>query len=645
MPRLGDGIMMTCAVRDLKSSFPDWKIHVSMPSPQIFENNPHIEYDGIVIPDKAIKIGPTTLTKAARKNGLHFANAFRWAIQEQLNISIKQGPLKGEIFLTEKEKANRVIDGKYWIIFTDHGPGMSSKEWVPDRWQKVVDSLLEITFVQMGVTVNSVELSGKNVINFMNKTFLPNTGTRELFSMIYNCEGIICLISGPMHIAGALNKPCVVIAGAREPLTYVKYQNHRFLENVGCLPCCPEFSCWTASSGRCFRNYFNAISTEKKKKLIKNEYVPMVNGNLSIKDYFNKYLNQKWVAPCLEMVSVYDVVKSVDSYYEGGLLEKKITGTAKVKKIFRMVVTARALGGAERSWLNIMNQAVEKGYRVELVAYRGTICKEIENMIPLEVRLTGFELSDPCEIMLFYASDSIWDFHKPEFEVFNRLQAKKKVMALTYKIGRAGQVEWSKDWEYLFLSSSLRDAFLKTRLPDVKTTILPPPVDLTEFFDIKPNYDGPLKISRTSTQGDIKFADNVQEIVRQCKANFSFMPPPTNLPDFDNVEKRRYNEIPVKEFLANSNCFWYLLSHDWAEQGPRIIMEAMAAGLPVIAENRDGPIDRVPENCGWLVDDHFEAIDIINNLSPEILREKGTNARNFAKENFKPENWINEIIK
>jgi glycosyltransferase involved in cell wall biosynthesis len=88
-----------------------------------------------------------------------------------------------------------------------------------------------------------------------------------------------------------------------------------------------------------------------------------------------------------------------------------------------------------------------------------------------------------------------------------------------------------------------------------------------------------------------------------------------------------------------------LLPEKYTDQGPRTIMEAMAAGLPVIAENRDGAKDRVTEECGWLVSKHEEVIDIIKSLNPEILEKKGKAARERAKKEFRKEKWIEAIIK
>lgn len=74
-----------------------------------------------------------------------------------------------------------------------------------------------------------------------------------------------------------------------------------------------------------------------------------------------------------------------------------------------------------------------------------------------------------------------------------------------------------------------------------------------------------------------------------------------------------------------------------------MIVEAMAAGLPVICESRDGPADRVTTETGWKLDSHAEAAELINSLTPEILAEKGRAARERAKTEFVKEKWFNEI--
>jgi hypothetical protein len=53
-----------------------------------------------------------------------------------------------------------------------------------------------------------------------------------------------------MHLAAAVPskndrlRPCVVIAGGREPPHWEAYPGHQFLHTVGTLPCCASGGCW-----------------------------------------------------------------------------------------------------------------------------------------------------------------------------------------------------------------------------------------------------------------------------------------------------------------------------------------------------------------------------------------------------------------
>lgn len=78
--------------------------------------------------------------------------------------------------------------------------------------------------------------------------------------------------------------------------------------------------------------------------------------------------------------------------------------------------------------------------------------------------------------------------------------------------------------------------------------------------------------------------------------------------------------------------------------GPRVIIEAMAAGLPVIADNWGGAVDRLTKECGWLCNEKSEYADIIRNISVSQLKKMGSAARQRAKDEFSTKKWISEII-
>ena len=598
-------MMFTPVVRDFKASYPDTQIGIVSAGPEIWHNNPHIDQMVTLANAEAVyDIGPGKVTRGSKTNGLHITAAFRESLQENSGKPIKQGPFKPDIFLSEAEKNHRMVQGRYWVINADTGP-FTAKRWRAERFQQLVEALPGITFVQVGLAKdNQVKLKGDNVIDLIDKTKI-----RELFSLVYNADGCISLVSSLMHVAAAFDKPCVVIAGGREPFTFEKYANHRYLDTTGSLPCCRLKACWHNTLSAC-------------------------------KD------NDGQVARCMDLITVRQVREAVESYYKGGAIEQPAAEPRAVRKpVLRIIANTKCLGGAERSVIEIAKMFIAKGWCVEL-APSGTIAADIQDAMPPELVVTN-HLTRPCDVLLLYASDMVFNFDQEKYKVFERLDAGRKVMALTYKIGKAGDVPWTKAWDkYLFLSTSLRDGFLKKwPCPKDATAVLAPPVDLEPFLKVEPNYEGDLRIVRHSSQGDVKFPADLPAIMAQCKAKFLFMPGPSWLQFEVNVSKAPHASEPadVAAFLAKGNVFWYLLPEGYTDQGPRVIVEAMAAGLPVICENRDGPADRVTTETGWKLDSHAEAVELINSLTPETIARFGRAARQRAKSEFVKEKWFDEI--
>ena len=664
---LGDSLQMTPAVRDLKKANPSWEIKVETNHQHIWDNNPHItQFEGN---GEVFNIGPKIVTQSSKTSGLHFTMGFRMSLEDQLKIKIPQGLLKPELFLNDYEKNRKIIDGKYWVINIDCGP-YAAKKWINERWQEVINHFNWMTFVQVGLPKdNTYKLQGKNVIDYIGKTQDIDTGLRDLFVLVYHSEGCLSLVSSLMHIAAAFEKPCVIPAGAREPVTFEGYQFHRYLHKTGCLPCAKTMACWACSRAGCFKKWLpkqnKATQIKELGEVVFKQYKGKKKKDekkFNLSKWSDDNRNKNWVPQCMSMIKTQDVISAINSYYEVGILkapensikpvsipvevkpEKKVESVAKVvtRPLMKIVSNGKMLGGAERSVIEITKMAQERNYDVEIATRGGILCGAMKSRLS-NVRLTN-KITAPCDVLVLYSSDMIWDFHKPEFEIFNKVQAKRKVMALTYHLGQAGKAEWTKNWDlYLFLSSTLKDKFLE-RCPEANTKVLAPPVDLTELYTIQPDYKS-IHIVRHSSQGDSKYPRDISDIVKRFTHRFSFMPSPSFMPGFPHVIKYRENQISVKDFLASGSCYWYLLPTSYTDQGPRVIMEAMAAGLPIIAENRDGAKDRVSPETGWLINSHDEVIDIFNSLTPDILKTKGSAARERAKKEFRKENWIEEILK
>lgn len=322
------------------------------------------------------------------------------------------------------------------------------------------------------------------------------------------------------------------------------------------------------------------------------------------------------------------------------------------KPLARVISTCRGYGGSERSTLYIMKMLRDNGYRVDLMS-TGPPCAPYLADIPEGVRITDWStISEPADVTLLYASDTIWGYNKPPWtDVMPKLNTKRKVMVLNFKIGGAGNVSWTKDWDkYMFLNSQHESELLK-RLPDAKTVVLPPPTDLSDYFLMTPNYNMPLRLVRHNSQRDAKHHANtnthIREILRMdSKIEFHYMPARSDTFDHPNIYKFKVNEFKVAEFINRGNCFWYHLPDNYTDGGPKVVLEAMASGLACIVDNHSGPKDRVDENTGWKCDTWEDYKRVIQEIleNPILLKIKGQAAREKARKEFIPERWIKEIV-
>jgi hypothetical protein len=137
----------------------------------------------------------------------------------------------------------------------------TAKIWHPSNWQKVVDGVYgDIPVVQVGRTEHR-HAPLQNTVNLLDKTSL-----RQLLVLAYHATGATCHVTCLMHIMAAFNKPCVIIAGGREPWWWEAYNettwrqnatnplpedyvNHAYLHTIGQLDCCLKNGCWMTGVG------------------------------------------------------------------------------------------------------------------------------------------------------------------------------------------------------------------------------------------------------------------------------------------------------------------------------------------------------------------------------------------------------------
>lgn len=260
---LGDVVCATAAVRELHTQCPgEYITDVRTPFPELWEQNPFITPIDDDDPE-ATRIemhydrDPIFSVNQSNQRAVHLLQSYCQDLANHLGLrSLHPGRLAGDIYLSRDEYGWKSVPHekhnvqRYWIICLGGGKTDFTTKWyLPEHAQRVVDYFRHrIQFVQVGALDTGhwhPELNG--VIDLRGQTDL-----RQLIRTVHSACGVLCGITSLMHLAAAVPlptwqrrpRPCVVVAGGREPRSWYGYPTHRILETVGALPCCATGGCW-----------------------------------------------------------------------------------------------------------------------------------------------------------------------------------------------------------------------------------------------------------------------------------------------------------------------------------------------------------------------------------------------------------------
>lgn len=253
----GDIVMLTAAVRDLHLCYPGrFVTDVRTSCAELWENNPYVTPLSEEDPKVEVIDCSYPLIDRANEAPYHCLHGFIEFLNDRLGLAIKPTVFKGDIHLSEQEKAwySQVheLTGEetpFWIVAAGGKYDLTIKWWDAGRFQAVVDHFRgKIQFVQVGA-FGHYHPKLKGVIDLRGQTDL-----RELVRLLYHAQGILCPVTSLMHLAAAVevkggfppNRPCVVVAGGREPVHWEAYPDHQFIHTNGALPCCTNGGCWKA---------------------------------------------------------------------------------------------------------------------------------------------------------------------------------------------------------------------------------------------------------------------------------------------------------------------------------------------------------------------------------------------------------------
>ncbi len=304
---LGDEIMLTAALRDLHKTYPNrFYTHVRTLSPELWENNPYLSpLDADTESAESIECHYPRINRES-STPYHCIYGFIQELNRRLGIEIRPTKYSGSIHLSQEEKSWYTqlyeltqCDIPFWIVEVGGNDDITTKLWGNAKFQEVVEHFRgKILFVQVGAKGRDhPKLHG--TVDLRGQTTL-----RQLIRLIYHAEGSLCGATALMHLTAAvplkhetrLFRPCVVVAGAREPAHWEAYSDHEFIHTVGSLECAIESGCW--------KDRVRPLGDGDRKDASENLCRQPV-GNL---------------ARCMDMITTDEVVRRIELYYSGGAL-------------------------------------------------------------------------------------------------------------------------------------------------------------------------------------------------------------------------------------------------------------------------------------------------------------------------------------
>jgi len=300
----GDIVMLTAAVRDLHKCYPkQFATDMRTSCPELWDNNPYLTPLSEKEPGvEKIKCSYPLINRS-NQAPYHCLHGYMHFLNERLGLCIQPTAFKGDIHLSRREKwwysqvhevTRKAIP--FWIVAAGGKYDISIKWWETQRYQQVIDHFRgKIQFVQVGQEGHHhPRLQG--VIDLRGQTTL-----RELVRLIYHSQGVLCPITSLMHLAaaveckdGLLSRPCVVVAGGREPAHWEAYPNHQYIHTNGSLSCCANGGCW--------RDRVRLMGDGTERDGTNALCVQVTDG----------------LPRCMDMITSAEVIRRIELYFNGG---------------------------------------------------------------------------------------------------------------------------------------------------------------------------------------------------------------------------------------------------------------------------------------------------------------------------------------
>lgn len=657
--------------------------------------------------DPDVENPKTAHFRSQKEGGLQFLpDNLKSLYAEKDSFCQNFGRIRPDIHLNTEEKKTNIIRKhygfeRYWVVAPGGKRDCTCKVWDWRRFQKVVDHFDGyVKFVIIGRSDHLVEKLD-NVIDLTDKF---NNDLRGLFPLVYHADGCVSGVSLLHHLCAGMPhrnnermfpKPCVTIYGGREPLTFTAYNQTHALHTGGGINCCVYGGCWHS------RIVPLQKDPDKNKRLCK----ATVERDGKVIQRCMDMITSDDVIRQIERLYEGDVLKPLNPVSKPvkrkviklkPLQEKRIEGQAPTYKPREINVLAsmNTDGGGEQSAAHIVKMLRDAGWVVNFHSWSQDVAgrfKDVEmnpNYFAYHDRKKKmyhigpmWEHMKPDLPLLLYGNDNINAFVDMGGPVVER--SSDLIIGVNFINGnlpKAPEIIAEKLRAVIFQNEEKMMEYERDQLGQqhVEKIVLFGAINLDKFVDILPesrNDGGKMVVLKhckpdyrkyvtsESVGGGEKihvwqkhFAKDrdVDFYARLLKDTsnvyFEFMQAHKELEEAFPNEKRmkfwKWDELSVEEFLARGHVYLYRTSNMWRDQYPRVVAEALAAGMPVLTEPRDGTKDRVihGDTGFYCIDyDQFKNRLLAFKRKEQARRSMGMFAKDWARQNLNPKKWV-EIL-
>lgn len=302
----GDAVAMTAAIYSLHRAHPGrYATSVESYWPDVFAHNPdvvghHVPTGSpLQLPDTSVVEMHYPAIHQSNSRGIHFMQGWTEFLGAALGISVPLLTNRPHLYFVDPIPPTE----DFWLICSGGKRDFTNKLWGHANYQKVVDLLRgEVRFIQVGgsrplipwakETAGSQDDLHQKLVH--TEDMVGKTTLRHLFDLCRRAHGVLCGVSLLMHVAAALEKPAVIIAGGREPVQWNAYPKQQYVHTVGAL------SCSTAQGdigGACWRS----------------RVVPLGDGT-TLDEHTCQYPTAAGIPECMNMIRPTSVAELVLRY-------------------------------------------------------------------------------------------------------------------------------------------------------------------------------------------------------------------------------------------------------------------------------------------------------------------------------------------